>query len=861
MAIEITNRGTTWVGSSPSDTNELPIGNFGDWKRMWMELKITADYKTRRDGSVAIVFEDGRVKFIIEDGSQWKDWGIFTLDTGNSGVHVVLNKTIQGAEQTPIDITAAPESVSGLTSSHCIVNGSELSFAASDVLIASLLATRYPYSVSDSSAIETISNLNFIAFKEVWDDTNIEVDEIVFNFQLIDNDLLESNNLNSFIDGTITGFRAKNLIATNGSQADLYPIGNQSGMAIRKADLYKTGAYEWYFRFEYMIHGLYQSMNKLKAGQPPQFLQNQDSITENFEIKAWPQTNDINISIPLINKENRKGNIGWLGENFNGQEAHAYIDNIVIRDIFGNPYERVPYNVETVLTFELYNSTGAVDLTKIGFGIMHIPVSRDEYGENNYSFLDNFYVSCLSKYWDQGEDGLIPYPSIENDLREGWGREGRQINLTPKVYVEDGITKVQVIITPNAAFSAYMDSKDEDDRMCFMWVASQKEGTLLAVSDRSTTQLVLDQFEKALPIVGEYDNLTARFIRHSETSTTSGDKVVHTKPNDDLTGKISLWLPNADIFKMTGITYAIEMVKENDANRFVLDSKFLDTSQSVILDDGTQQINVTQSRGFKLVDGNEKNKVSLMRNISLDSGDLNGYSGVFGWKNRWEYWLAVTQDDVHNDFFDETQMHNGYNHQWERYVKNPEWDIYFVVYIHGLEADGNEIIYRNPHKYFIGDYDDNPNITTQFFFKNADTGVTLVGGTDSISGKNLGIILSVEQTHFEIQYTLVSGVWTTSILNSLYATATIEVDEGPGFLNMRQISTVVAQESGNPLIPLNLQFLKWEIDTDTKILKVTFNVNPASLDIGSRYRFTGRLGCKDEVITGQYNNQYNEQYD
>lgn len=863
MAIEIKYRGTSWLSDDNSDNNyPLPIGNFGDWKRLYFGISIKADYKTRRDGSLNVVQEDGRVKFILDDGSQWKDFGIFTLDTDNKGVGVKIVRNHLANEDTYVVV---PDSGGD---SHAVVNGNELSFDAGDVTVANLLSTRYPYSNTNSSGEEYVYNIEFRAFDGVNAfDNDIPMDEIVLNVSLVDNDLLESNNLNSFIDGTLTGFRAKNLVDVSSSLVPLIRIGNQSGMAIRDFRLNRvtgvgdSGA-DWHFNVEYMIHGLFQSMNKLKAGLPPQFLQNQDSITENFEIKAWPKTGDVNISVPLINKEVVKGNIGWLGENFNGQEAHTVIDNLIIRDVYGNPYERVPYNVETVMTFDLLNTTGNIDLERVGFGIMHIPVSSDEYSENNFTFQENFYVSCLAK---DDETGLIPYPSVENDLRQGWGMQGRRIDLTPKIYLENGIAKVEVVITPNAAFSAYMESKDEDDRMCFVWVASQKEGNILSGSDRSTTQLVLNQFEKAAPIVGEYDNLTARLLNHAETSTLSGDKVVHTKPYDDLSGKINLWLPNASVFKMTGITYSIEMVKENDANRFILDSKFLDTSQSVILEDGTQQINVTQSRGFKLANGNEKNKVSIMRDAELDSGDLNGYKGVFGWKNRWEYWLAVSTDEVHSDFFDETQMHNGYNQQWERYVKHPEWDIYFVVYIHGLESDGNEIIYRNPHKFFIGDFDDNPNITTQFYFKNADTGEALVGGSDgTLANKNLGIILSVEQVHFEIQYTLLQGVWTQSILDLLYATATIEIDEGPGFLNLRQISTVVTQENGNPLVPLTTpaQFLKWEIDgTNPSVLKVTFNVNPAELDIGSQYRFTGRLGCKDAVITGQYNNQYNEQYD
>ena len=633
-------------------------------------------------------------------------------------------------------------------------------------------------------------------------------------------------------------------------------------MAIRLATLSTLGSSqigEYRITIEYMIHGFFQTINNFLDGKPPTYFENQKSLAENFEIQGWPFQNDRNISVSLLNKEIRKGNIGWIGENFNGNENHTTISDTHISDQFGNVYDSVPYNVNTVLTFNVVNSQTPLDaeeLSHLGFGIMHVPKDTNDYKGLITGFLDNFYVNAL------GIDGDgVFQPDGAAQTHSGWGLEDRNIEViveaspNPK---DVGKLLVRIEIKPNAKFTEFMESKDDGDRLCYVWFSSQYVADL-DHSDRTTETIILDSFEKALPIVGEYNNLTARFITHPYTSTKIGDKTVHSKPNDDLTAKLQIWLPNADEFKLTGITYAIEAIKTDD-HYFQLERVFMDTSQSIILDDGTQQINVTQTRGFKLASTNEKNKVSLIRDMSIDAGSLNGYSGLFGWKNRWEDWLPL--DDVNNDFFDETKLNNGYNNDWARYSNDNDWEIYFVTYLHGTEADGNEIIYRNTHKYFIGGYDDNDNIVTEFFFKNAETGEALVGGQDDITEKNLGIILADEQTNFEIHFTLQTGVWTQEIVDELYATATIEVDEGPGELSMRQISTEVSQEAGNPLVPLTTQFLDLTIDTDTTKLIATFNINPVNLDVGAKYRFTGRLGCGTMATdTGQYNEQYNEQYD
>jgi hypothetical protein len=327
-------------------------------------------------------------------------------------------------------------------------------------------------------------------------------------------------------------------------------------------------------------------------------------------------------------------------------------------------------------------------------------------------------------------------------------------------------------------------------------------------------------------------------------------------PHDDITAHLNIWKDETQDVTFTEVNFGIEAEK-NNGERFSLESVDVNISQSIIDNNGIQQIDVTSSRGFKLSTTNEKNIVSLKRDDTIDLPGLTGYRGLYGWKNRWEDWISLSA--ASSDFFDNTLPYNGKNHDWSRYSQHPDWNVYFVAYITAI-VNGEEVNYRNTLKFQIGNFFDNDDIEVLYKYKNASTGLALSAGTDSETGTPLGVILSNVNTEIEIQYIKQTGVWTTEIVDGLYATVTMEVDNGAGELSMRQLSSVYASETSNPLLPVGGTLLQMVIDADPTKLKVIFQVNPVNLDIGSKYRFTGRLGCKGSAVTGQYNSQYNSQY-
>ena len=298
---------------------------------------------------------------------------------------------------------------------------------------------------------------------------------------------------------------------------------------------------------------------------------------------------------------------------------------------------------------------------------------------------------------------------------------------------------------------------------------------------------------------------------------------------------------------LTGADYTLENISKN-AYLFPADAN------------GIQQINIDDTRGFKLVAGNNKNWVKIKRESSLDAGNEVGYKCFFATKIRWEDWIV--RSGVPVEFFNGSLPNNGYHNNWLDYLRNsPNHKVNFFVEITVIE-NGELKRHKNTFDLSFNGYDENLNIQTEHRYLRHSDNTLLNIGTDPSTGKPLGVILNNEPTRIEIIYTNLAGDFD---FVKTYAVTSLEVDKGAGEMEYRQLSSVWLSEGDNPLIPLAGQTkLKLEL-LAPNVIKTSCLVDPTLLEQVERYKITGRIGCfkegeNQEPPFGLYEERYEEVY-
>ena len=216
---------------------------------------------------------------------------------------------------------------------------------------------------------------------------------------------------------------------------------------------------------------------------------------------------------------------------------------------------------------------------------------------------------------------------------------------------------------------------------------------------------------------------------------------------------------------------------------------------------------------------------------------------MYGFKVRWEDWLGRNgvPTEFKNAFYDSALASDGISNDWYRYLLINGWSVYFYVFTDAL-LDSNPVRYENKKQLIFKDYDANSDISTTFTYKRESDGAILTGGTDPISGLPLGVILSNEPTRLEIEYTRTTGTWAS--INDVYGVNTIEVYNGAGQMEYRQLSSIWGSEIDNPLLPITGGTLLDLVLVSPTVVRATCLIDPNKLIKSNRYKITGREGCK-----------------
>ena len=610
---------------------------------------------------------------------------------------------------------------------------------------------------------------------------------------------------------------------------------------------------------DYQIASVFEAPEDLETLTQPGYLDGDGSLTDNFDVKFFPEWNNPNTIVQNILSETRRlGNTGWFNENFNELDNEFETLSVVYRNTDGQIVESLDYTQPTDVEITIGNVAVINANSRFGFGFMYIPENETDYKELETPFYRNVFASNGSNT-DSYAVSAVPFPAeFFGSGVNGGAMNGRNVHFREV----DGNLVFSVRFEPNATFSNIFDAKEETDRQYILYVSlDDNDQVERNFSNRVTLLCDLGTLVENIPPAGAYENIDNAFIEHPENESVVGVELYEGFVQDDLLSRLNFLIPKDGSIGFNRFSFAIELYNVNTEQFVTLENYDVDLTQFPVDANDVLQIDFEAIRGFKLNEGNNKNWVRVQRNDAADNTDFNAYVAYYGFKIRWEDWLQ--NPNIPGTFFNADELNNGFNNDWLTLLRTDGWRIDFVSKI--LAVVENELVeYKNRYPFTFNDYDENTLVTTEHNYYRHSDNTNINAGTEPVSGAPLGVILSNEETRIEIIYTIQdSGVWD---LANTYGVITIEIDRGAGILEQRQLSSVWASEGDNPLRPLaNEDNLKLSVDGTNKILTTECLVDPALLEDGALYRITGRVGCYNSgggvIINGVYEPAYEEAYE
>ena len=812
----------------PFDQNiKLLLGNTG----VWQKLRLTCDFEVAINFSTsnALFMEEPNI-FTLAGAISWKEYG---FDIGD----LFLVKWAL------TDTTSFLTTVSTVTGLIISLND-KIMISSNTTLGNGALATNVYPAQFGNFKIHSV----FIAADKQPKGINVQ-------YGHLKNSEASSLNLKSYVDGTDTVFFAKNVdtMAFNAVQS-MSPLGLQSGMSIASCKLTyvtkisyqaRTGHYIYYIDIVFMINSFFDDVNNLKSLISPDITLGSECVTDNFDILGRYTYNDPNVKISNdMNVSKQLGNTGWFNENYNGLADPFTITSFNYTNQLAVQVPQLDYQNTITLRCVIEGISNLNAQTKCTFGFIWIPIEESDYKDLPEAYHKNTKISTGGNAALMA-DVFNVSNVIDPTLRIGYSNDGAYMGTQNIKFQQTAANQITFTcdFVPNAAFATFMDARDITERNYALWVNIADQTLEANQSDRVCKLIDTNQMDTYITPIGEYDGMTIGFLTHTQDNTDTpslcGDDI---KIEDDISAKIQFQVDTAispTIPIPTGLQYGILIERNSDGFQYILDKYSIDLTQYPT----PQQYGFVASRGFKYGTGNPKNIVSAEYFPALDAGTLVGVQGLYGYKIRWEDWIARfnVPTDVRTDFYDSTLKSSGLSNDWYRYLLVSGWSMYFYVFTNAT-LNGSVVRYVNKKQLLFDDYDQNANVTTVITYKRASDLTVLSGGTDTESGLPLGIILSSENVRVEIEYTRLSGTWAS--LANVYSVTTIEVREGAGQPEFRQLSSEWLPENDNPLEPLTGATLLDVVLVSPTLIRTTCLVNPFKLLPSQRYKITGRLGCK-----------------
>jgi len=810
----------------PLDTNiTWLLGNVGVWQKMTslLEFEAAIGFNT----TSALFMEEPNV-FTLTDGSNWKEQG---FDVGDFFV----------VKWTTTVIATNVSTISTVTGTITEINGATMKSNNATLGGGALVSNIYPTQFADIK----IHSVFIVSAKRPQG--------IKFTYGHMKNSDANALNLASFIDGSFSEFDAKDTdIMPVNAVIPMTFLGIQSGMSIASVNLKYVGQgggtllSKFYYEIEviFMISSFFEDINTFEDLVSPDQTFDIESVTDNIKVFGFPDYNNPNVFVENdMDATKQLGNTGWFNENYNGLPNPFTVASVDYQNLGGTSVVKLDYqnNIKVRAVIDgIANITGA---TKCTFGFAWIPTEETDYKGLPNGFYKNTKINTGGQI-STFSDVFAVTNIIDPSLRVGYSSDGATMDVKNIRFQNTAANQItfEAEFQPSAAFAAFMEARDETERNYILWVNVADQTEVTNQSDRVCLLVDFGTLQTFIEPIGEYAGMNIGFLDHRQDETdTPASCGVDMRIEDDILAKITFQVDTAvspTIPIPTGLIYGILIQRDSDGFQYLLDRYAIDLTQYP----SPMQYNFNALRGFKLGTGNSKNKVGANYYPTLDSGTLKGVLGLYGFKVRWEDWLGRNDApiEVRNEFYNNALKQNGLNNDWYRYLNTAGWSMHFYVYTNAI-LNGVAVRYANLKPMVFQDYNANADVTATFTYYRESDNTVLNGGTDPESGLPLGIILSNEIVRLEILWTRTVGTWAN--VNEVYGLNTIEVREGAGQFEYRQLSSIWLPENDNPLTPLLGDTLLDLVLVSPTQIRATCLIDPSKLITAERYKISGRIGC------------------
>lgn len=496
------------------------------------------------------------------------------------------------------------------------------------------------------------------------------------------------------------------------------------------------------------------------------------------------------------------GNTGWFNENFNQGIPKFTLDNI---DFTVNG-DSETYADPTVVT--------DVELT--------ITSEDGVFSDNNTQFVLNHFIlpEDQSEYINTSTDVETNF-MFDRALQTVGSAfvNGDQFGTDKQVFTNITATFVDAnTITINAKIDL---SSDYKDRIALL---NAKQFILcVSIQDHTKETEVSDLVVVRNGIQNYFTDVSNPDLATIETEiipfADSGDCDLCMFPEDALKGCSTIFFDNSNGGLMDELSIVLLACKGGE--EFELERKNFSFAGAVI-QDGFQQINIQESRGFILGDTNPFNEVSLTtlgggdnynNDYNDDYGALPGYyKAVYSFKIRWEDFIALA--GVNSAFYDIGQKNDGFNNQWLRYDTLFGWSVKYRVELKATE-NGFQNTIIDEKNIDIVDYESSANWTQDIKAIDIDSMIEIGGN-----------VLSDKLVRIEAEFEKVNG--TNPTLAEVNGILEIEPFEEGGIGVIRNINNIYPHEDGSPFVStLNNKLL--EIVDTGSTFKLIANLDASNL--------------------------------